>query len=652
MEITLNVLNHLGINLYSNVPAVLSEVVANAWDADATEVSILVEPNTREIIIQDNGFGMTRQDINQKYLAVGYQKRKHGENTTPSGRSVMGRKGIGKLSLFSIAKVIEVYSAKDGDKSAFRMKTEDIQRQITNKSKDPYRPESLNTSSIDFDKGTRIILRQIKKGIHQTPRALRKRLARRFSIIGKQNSFNVSINKKPISVEDRDYFHKIEYLWYYGDDSRHYAEKAKNAEHKVKRPNKIEGEKYEIKGWLGLVKDSGSLQDREADENLNKITLLMRGKVAKEDMLEEFREGGLYTKYLFGEITADFLDLEGEPDIATSSRQDIVEDDDRYQALKRFLQEELKFISKERARYKRESGVRSAIESQAIEQWYEELSPKDRKRAKKLFGKINQITTEKEEKKQLFSHSVLAFESLRHKRALDALEKVTLGNLNDFLRLFKEFDEIEALLYHRITKERLAVIDKLREQTESEDALEKVLQEHLFKYLWLLEPSWDRATDMVMEKSIKTTFENIENRLSEEEKRGRVDIRYKTPAGKHVIIELKRASRRIKYTDLLDQVDKYRRALRKALEEHGKGKPQIEVICVVGGALVGWDDPEKRQEDIEAMAAKGTRVVTYKELITNAYSAYGAYIEENEKSRKLLDLLRKIEEEIDGEDSL
>lgn len=35
MRIDLNVLNHLGLNLYSNVPAVLSEAVANAWDANA-----------------------------------------------------------------------------------------------------------------------------------------------------------------------------------------------------------------------------------------------------------------------------------------------------------------------------------------------------------------------------------------------------------------------------------------------------------------------------------------------------------------------------------------------------------------------------------------------------------------------------------------
>ena len=39
MKITLNALEHLGMNLYSTIPAVLSEIVANAWDADASQVS-------------------------------------------------------------------------------------------------------------------------------------------------------------------------------------------------------------------------------------------------------------------------------------------------------------------------------------------------------------------------------------------------------------------------------------------------------------------------------------------------------------------------------------------------------------------------------------------------------------------------------------
>ena len=43
MRLSLNILEHLGLNLYSHVPAVLSEAVANAWDADATRcISILM----------------------------------------------------------------------------------------------------------------------------------------------------------------------------------------------------------------------------------------------------------------------------------------------------------------------------------------------------------------------------------------------------------------------------------------------------------------------------------------------------------------------------------------------------------------------------------------------------------------------------------
>lgn len=55
MTLDLNVLNHLGLNLYSNTPAVLSEVIANAWDADATEVVINCNQEEDVITIIDNG---------------------------------------------------------------------------------------------------------------------------------------------------------------------------------------------------------------------------------------------------------------------------------------------------------------------------------------------------------------------------------------------------------------------------------------------------------------------------------------------------------------------------------------------------------------------------------------------------------------------
>jgi hypothetical protein len=59
MTVDLNVLDHLGINLYSNIAAVLTEAVANAWDADADKVQIRVDPESKWIEIEDDGIGMT-----------------------------------------------------------------------------------------------------------------------------------------------------------------------------------------------------------------------------------------------------------------------------------------------------------------------------------------------------------------------------------------------------------------------------------------------------------------------------------------------------------------------------------------------------------------------------------------------------------------
>ena len=86
MSLSLNVLNHLGLNLYSNTPAVLSEVIANAWDADATEVKVDFNLEGKTITVSDDGHGMDLDDINDKYLFVGYQKRNKPDFRTPGGR--------------------------------------------------------------------------------------------------------------------------------------------------------------------------------------------------------------------------------------------------------------------------------------------------------------------------------------------------------------------------------------------------------------------------------------------------------------------------------------------------------------------------------------------------------------------------------------
>ena len=96
----------LGPNLYTNIYYVLGEIIANAYDADAKNVYILYDVVTNMIVIEDDGNGMTHDQINNRYLPIGVTSRFDQETTfTESGnRKRMGRKGIGKLAALSVAK--------------------------------------------------------------------------------------------------------------------------------------------------------------------------------------------------------------------------------------------------------------------------------------------------------------------------------------------------------------------------------------------------------------------------------------------------------------------------------------------------------------------------------------------------------------------
>ena len=650
MSINLNVLNHLGLNLYSNVPAVLSEVVANSWDADASEVHIEIESD--KITITDGGHGMTFDDINEKYLNVGYERRIHDVGRTAADRPVMGRKGIGKLSLFSIADTVEVQTFKEEEKNGFVMSAQKIKTQISKQDGSTYNPDPLPDDKITLDSaGTRIVLTGLKKRVSQAPAALRKRLARRFSIIGAEHNFTVYVNGDSVQITDRDYFHKLQYLWYYGDEGEKYVALCNSGklEHDEKREGKIsveseenaEAVRYQVTGWIGTAVGSGDLKD--GDDNLNKIVIMVRGKLAQEDILEDFTEGGLYTKYLIGEIHADFLDLDDQADIATSNRQEIIKDAPRYQALSSWVKGELRHIANQWTALRTKKGEEEARRIPAIDEWMKGLGTDKRKQAQSMFGKIAQLTLEENEKKELYKDSVLAFEKLKYKDYLSALDNVSPKNIQEFTRIFAELDDIEASLYYQIIQERLKVIDALREKAK-DNVLEKMIQEHLYEHLWLLDPAWDRATGTpLMEQNVKTAFDEIDaNQLTDDERKGRFDIKYKMTSGKHVIIELKRAGRELNSPELQLQVDKYRNALRKLIRETGKNEP-IEVVCLVGKRLSDWETPEQEDESRRSLAAKSIRVVLYQELIEDAYRSYQAFLDKNQEAGGVYRLIKNID---------
>ena len=654
MTINLNVLNHLGIHLYSNIPAVLSEVVANSWDADATNVDI--EIGSEKITITDNGHGMSFNDINSKYLEVGFERReKQGAKSEIFGRDVMGRKGIGKLSLFSIAKVVSVESFKDGSGNGFVMSTDEIAEHIKEEKSGPYEPIPMLESEMELNStGTRIVLTDLKRRVTRAhPEYVKKRLARRFSIIG--NNFTVCVDGYPISITDRDYFHKLQYLWHYGDESEKYVNlcnKSGNFKHEEKRGGTIQYERktqvetYHVRGWIGTVTRPAVLTDQDGNENLNKIVIMVRGKLAQEDILEDIREAGFYNKYLIGEIHADYLDDNAIPDIATSNRQEIIKDDPRYVSLRDWVKSELSHI---RVKWDELRSLKVDDEVQkipAIKEWLLELTPPKRDKAEALINKIGKLDIDEPDDKILFyKYTALAFENLLYKQSLDQLDKISTENLQVFVEVLGNFDDIEASLYYQIIQERLRIISALKDKVE-DNSIEKTIQKFLYEHLWLLDPSWDRATETTyMEQTIKKEFEDLDVQLTDEELKGRYDIKYKMTAGKHVIIELKRANRTLDQYDLLRQVEKYGEALRKIVRATGKNEP-VEIVCLVGQQLKQWDDAEQRERSKKTMEQQNVRVVLYNELIEDAYRTYNAFLQLRHEHGRVYRLIRNLEIEV------
>ncbi len=132
--------------------------------------------------------------------------------------------------------------------------------------------------------------------------------------------------------------------------------------------------------------------------------------------------------------------------------------------------------------------------------------------------------------------------------------------------------------------------------------------------------------------------------LTDTEKRGRFDIKYKKTSGKHIIIELKRSGRTLDEFELLAQVDNYRNALEKLVAETGKNEP-VEVICIVGKPLKQWTTPEKAEESRESMAARNIRVIYYQELIENSYQSYKSFLETYPEAGRVSRLIKNIRDE-------
>lgn len=112
----------LGEQLIKNESVALIELIKNSYDADATNVSVVMNdinsPLLGEIRIKDNGFGMDREVIEKIWLEPGNTHKKsmidQGQKT-PKGRLPIGEKGIGRFGVHKLGSHITLITRAENN---------------------------------------------------------------------------------------------------------------------------------------------------------------------------------------------------------------------------------------------------------------------------------------------------------------------------------------------------------------------------------------------------------------------------------------------------------------------------------------------------------------------------------------------------------
>lgn len=570
MTISRLTVDKLGVKLYDRVSAVIAEMIANSYDADATEVEVLAPMDellaTKSggklvdkgytIDVKDNGIGMTPDEVNAFYLVVGAERRndaKRGDVSRIHKRKVMGRKGVGKLAPFGVCKRIEVITSggslvqgKDEhgkNRKGFLTAHLILDRtKILHDTDADYFPEVGPLDGV-VRKETGTLLRLSVFDNRHVPAldSFERQMAQRFGL--PTSNWKITLIdslKSPTSSDRSRVVGDFAVAKMDNTEIRFEAQKkGKNVNYRAIGPDgniladvqagfDQGGTFYPLTGWMGYSKHPYK------DDLMAGVRIYCRGKIAAQTHIFNMKAGftGEYDirSYLVGELHANWLD-EAE-DLIRTDRQDILWSHPLGQAFEAWGQAVVKKIGTITREPRRKKAWELFEELANIEERVKKAFPTEgqkpiRENVIEIAKVIAQTAREDELQSTTYVEAIVGLSFLLgphltlDKKLREAAEDNDdpLSVINSILKTAR-LAELSA--FGQIADDRVKVIKKIEQLKDDTKTLEAAFQSLISEAPWLINPQWSPITSNQSFTTLKEEFQKF----------------YKERTGKNLVLDV------------------------------------------------------------------------------------------------------------------
>lgn len=611
-----NTIDHLGIKLYSSFPPVIAELISNSYDADAENVDVEIDYITKSVKVIDDGHGMTHDELNNSFLVIGRNRREQTKNGLSKNkkRKVTGKKGLGKLAVFGIAKTIEVYSVCEGIENAFSINYDKLKATENGK----YFPETLiEYETTNKPNGTTVIIKEIKQKNITSISELAISLSSRFSFF--DSDFIVNIKNKN-NQEDFElvtkslYFEALEkeFIWEFPRDFEDLIEKDANV--KFLKEKDVTGE---------IFTKSTPLKSSECG-----FLLYARKKLASEHVFFNDRSNDRFNSYATGYFNIDFIDDSNDKDLISTARQSILWDEEEdVHKLKIGLDALTKKVENE-WRKKRKEKKEEALEEIIPEDFFEGLSPVEKSSLNKVKDALLKNSVDTKDVQPVIKvldsmKSMYKFESFQEYVETLQEDELTLENVN---KIANDWEAIEIKELAKVAVGRIKAITQFEKYVNENASESKVIQPFLEKFPWILDP---RITTFEREKTFrKILTENFPDEDLEEKNR-RLDFLCNAVNDELIIIELKRPAIKISLKEVL-QARRYERfILEKYKNSYGK---KVTTFLISDN----YNMNDETEDMVESLEKDGKLYVrSYSELLAKAKQYNEEFISKYEEINEI-----------------